>query len=158
MEPPPLTGPSVESQTVTQCLTYLREKDDTARFVGLAMLASILKNVKDRTIIRHCWDAINLKFLDRLLKARMSLYFHHLNVHPANLGEISDSGRKNPPEQAKDMTDLAIHVIHAFSLLLPAPAENSSLVGRAPGLIAALKHWYDSLPLESAVGCEADLG
>ncbi|KAF8466621.1 Neurochondrin-domain-containing protein [Kalaharituber pfeilii] len=117
--PPPAapTTPSADSQTVTQCLSYLQAKDDTARFVGLAMLASILKNVTERTILRKCWEAMNYKFLDRLLKSGQSA--------------------KTPPEQAKDMVELAVNVIHAFSLLLPGASENIMLVLRAPGLIAA---------------------
>lgn len=43
-----------------------------------------------------------------------------------------------PPDQAKDMVELAVNVIHAFSLLLPLASSTGTLVSRAPRIIAAL--------------------
>ncbi|KAF8455380.1 Neurochondrin-domain-containing protein, partial [Terfezia claveryi] len=107
------TSPPAEAP-ITQCLTHLQTPSDTSRFVGLAILSTILKNeniANNRTILRKLWEAMPYKFLDRLLKS---------------------------PDQAKDMVELAVNVIHAFALLLPVAADNPSLVNRAPRLIAAL--------------------
>lgn len=61
--------------TITQCLAYLQSPSDTSRFVGLAVLSSILKNqhiAQDQVIVRKFWDSMPYKFLDRLLISRMS--------------------------------------------------------------------------------------
>lgn len=51
----------------------LRSKDDTSRFVGLALLKSVLDNSpdlqKDDGVIQGLWDSISPKFLARLLKS-----------------------------------------------------------------------------------------
>ena len=54
-----------------------------------------------------------------------------------------ETGRasQKPPEEARDMVELAVHVLHAFSTLLPNPAEEVSLVGRAPLLVVVLPEW-----------------
>jgi len=54
-----------------------------------------------------------------------------------------ETGRtsQKSPEEAKDMVELAVHVLHAFSTLLPSPAEEVSLVGRAPLLVEVLPEW-----------------
>ncbi|KAI5780140.1 Neurochondrin-domain-containing protein [Peziza echinospora] len=100
---PAQQGPSADSQTLSQCISYLQAKDDTARFVA---------------ILGKLWEAMNYKFLDRLLK--------------------SGKSSKAPPAQAKDMVELAVNIVHAFSILLPGASENPSLTQRTPGLIAAL--------------------
>ncbi|PWW72699.1 DUF1941-domain-containing protein [Tuber magnatum] len=97
-----------DSQTVEQCIAYLSCKDDTSRFVGLAMLSSFLTHIQDINVLARCWKSLNPRFLDRLLRS------------------------------ARDMVELAVHVIHAFSTLLPDSAEEVSLVGRAPLLAEIL--------------------
>lgn len=65
------TSPPAEAP-ITQCLTHLQTPSDTSRFVGLAILSTILKNeniANDRTILRKFWEAMPYKFLDRLLKS-----------------------------------------------------------------------------------------
>lgn len=73
MEPeiePPQTKPGpTDSQTVEQCLGFLSRKDDTSRFVGLAMLSSLLTHLQDRAALVRCWEALDPRFLDRLLKS-----------------------------------------------------------------------------------------
>lgn len=50
------------------------------------------------------------------------------------------------------MVELAINVIHAFALLLPAAADSPTLVGRAPRLIATLpERFAPSLGLDGLV-------
>ena len=119
-QPPPQLDPSKDLE---QVLALLKAKDDTSRFVGLALLKSILDNSvelqKDPKIIAECWAAIPTKFLDRLLRA-------------------GDSGKKSK-EEAKSMVELAVAVIHAFVVLLPQTShEDERLLGRTEGLMSAL--------------------
>lgn len=58
-----------DSQTVEQCLGFLSRKDDTSRFVGLAILSSLLTHLQDPAVLVRCWEALDPRFLDRLLKA-----------------------------------------------------------------------------------------
>lgn len=106
-----------------QTLALLAAKDDTSRFVGLALLKSILENKidfqKDPAIIERCWEAIPFKFLDRLLKA----------------------GVKNEKsmDEARSMLELAVAVLHAFVVLLPDHIKRSKkLVDRIPLLLDAV--------------------
>ncbi|RYP67291.1 hypothetical protein DL771_007309 [Monosporascus sp. 5C6A] len=88
------TGTSIEK--VQQ---YLKAKDDTSRFVGLALLKSVLDNSSslqsDEETITSLWNSISPKFLDRLLR----------------------TGSRPGPDQkdAKDMLDLAVAVLHTFT-------------------------------------------
>ncbi|KAG0129785.1 Neurochondrin-domain-containing protein [Tuber indicum] len=120
MSDTPQANPTQEpdSQTVEQCINYLRRKDDTSRFVGLAMLSSFLTHIQDVDVLTRCWKSLNPRFLDRLLK--------------------SGATSQKSPEEARDMVELAVHVTHAFSTLLPNSAEEASLVGRAPLLTEIL--------------------
>jgi hypothetical protein len=105
----------------------LSAKDDTSRFVGLALLKSLLDNqpqlregVAQLVII---WDAISPKFLDRLLK--------------------SGQNRNTTKQEANDMVDIAVAVLHTFAILLPAEARNDKrLVGRSATLVNALVYRY----------------
>ena len=110
-----------------QTLALLAAKDDTSRFVGLALLKSTLETKtdfqNDPDIIQKCWDAIPSKFLDRLLK----------------------TGVKNEKsiEEARSMLELAVAVLHAFIILLPDHVKHSKkLVDRIPVLLDALPKWY----------------
>lgn len=107
-----------------QTLTLLKAKDDTSRFVGLALLKSILDNKvelqKDPKIVAECWAAIPTKFVDRLLRAG---------------GKES----KKSKEEAKNMVELSVAIIHAFVVLLPeGRREDKKLYCRSEGLVAAL--------------------
>lgn len=110
-------------KALEQPLTLLRSKDDTYKFVGLALLKSILDNQQslreDPQIIAKCWSAISPKFLDALLKASES------------------HGRSK--QEAQNMIELAVAVIHAFIVLLPPEIRQEvRTVGRTPGLVNAL--------------------
>lgn len=100
----------------------LKAKDDTSRFVGLALLKTVLDNgqlIQDSERIRILWEALSPKFLDRLLRA-------HQNT------KISKS-------QAQDMVDLAVTVLHTFSIIIPEESrKEKAFVGRAPALVKAL--------------------
>tara|TARA_R110002060_G_scaffold3849_2_gene6035 strand:- start:729 stop:1130 length:402 start_codon:yes stop_codon:yes gene_type:complete len=100
----------------------LKAKDDTSRFVGLALLKTVLDNgqlIDDSKNLQVLWDALSPKFLDRLLRA-------HQNE------KISKS-------DSKDMVDLAVAVLHTFSILLPEESRREKrLTGRTAPLIKAL--------------------
>lgn len=105
----------------------LKTKDDTSRFVGLALLKSVLDNSPDlqsnKEVIVSLWSSISPKFLDRLLRT----------------GSQAGSEAKN----AKDMLDLAVAVIHTFAVLLPDEAkQDSKLLNRIPRLAKAVLHRY----------------
>lgn len=89
---------------VDQTLTLLKAKDDTSRFVGLSLLRSLLdSNEQLRTnaeILLKCWNAIPNSFLIRLLKTQET--------------------KSNSKNEAKDMVDLAVAVVHIFANLLPS--------------------------------------
>ncbi|SLM39367.1 hypothetical protein LPUS_09893 [Lasallia pustulata] len=106
-----------------QALALLKARDDTSRFVGLALLKSILDNnvelQNDPKTVSECWAAIPTKFVDRLLRA-------------------GESGKKSK-EEAKSMVELAVAVIHTFVVLLPKTShEDEKLLGRTEGLMSAL--------------------
>ncbi|KAK8041975.1 hypothetical protein PG993_006498 [Apiospora rasikravindrae] len=112
-----------QTEQVEKIQQLLRAKDDTSRFVGLALLKSTLDNSEeireDKEVIVALWDSISVKFLDRLLK----------------------TGAKPGSKQndAKEMLDLATNVIYTFTVLLPIDAlTNSRLVGRIPRLVEAV--------------------
>lgn len=100
----------------------LKAKNDTSRFVGLALLKSVLDNgqlTQDPVRVRVLWESLSPKFLDRLLRA-------HQN-------------EKVTKSDAQDMVDLAVAVLHTFSIILPGESRNDKrLVSRTPALIKAL--------------------
>ena len=116
-------------KSLDKALELLQAPDDTSRFVGLALLKSILDNHKhlreDGAIVTRCWTAIPVKFLDRLLKARPN--------------------EKKSKEEAQSMVALAVAIIHAFVTLLPSQMlKDAKLMGRIDGLVAAVPSRYFS--------------
>ncbi|KAB5570014.1 Neurochondrin-domain-containing protein [Coniochaeta sp. 2T2.1] len=104
----------------------LKSKDDTARFVGLAILKSALDNSpelrQDEDAVTALWVSISPKFLDRLLR--------------------TGSGKKTQPQkEAKEMLDLAVSVIHTFAVLLPDNEKaGSKFYARIPRLVSCLTY------------------
>ena len=94
------------AKSLDKAISLLQANDDTARFVGLALLKSMLDNhaeLRDsKETITRCWRAIPATFLDRLLMARPS--------------------EKRSKEDAQNMIGLAVAVVHAFLTLLPPEA------------------------------------
>ncbi|KAE9970923.1 hypothetical protein BLS_004683 [Venturia inaequalis] len=89
---------------VDQTLTLLKTKDDTSRFVGLSLLRSLLDSneqlrTNDKNLLQ-CWNAISNKFLIRLLKTQET--------------------KSKSKDEARNMVDLAVAVIHIFANLLPS--------------------------------------
>ena len=100
----------------------LTAKDDTSRFVGLALTKSVLDNgqlLQDGDRLQFLWEAISPKFLDRLLKA-----------HPSS---------KRGKSEAIAMVDLAVAVLHTFIILLPDDIRRQQkFLGRIQPLVQSL--------------------
>ena len=119
--------PKDASQGLDQTLALLRAKDDTSRFVGLALLKSILDSkmdcLEDPEMIRRCWAAIPAKFLDRLLRA------------PRN--------EDRSKEESLSMVGLAVAVLHTFIVLFSRDlGDDEKSVGRIGRLIDILAWRY----------------
>ncbi|KAK3296154.1 Neurochondrin-domain-containing protein [Chaetomium fimeti] len=139
------SAPPVEEQppSIQKIQELLGAKDDTSRFVGLALLKSVLDNTaelrNDEEAIVSLWESIPPKFLDRLIKTG------------SKQTPSSDTRRKD----SNDMLDLAVSVLHTFASLLPETAKNGpKLVDRIPQLVACLLQCSDEttrLTLETLV-------
>ncbi|KAH8894919.1 DUF1941-domain-containing protein [Thozetella sp. PMI_491] len=109
------------SSSVQKVQTLLKTKDDTSRFVGLALLKSVLDNAQalrtDEAAIFALWESVPPKFLDRLLRTSQGV---------------------GSQKHAKDMLDLAVSVIHTFTALIPPEKRDEKLAGRIPRLVACL--------------------
>lgn len=122
-----------ETVTIQKIQGLLKTKNDTSRFVGLALLKSVLDNSQrlreDEAAIVALWQSVSPKFLDRLLR--------------------SGSKQSSSNNEAKDMIDIAVAVLHTFSSLLPGNVnQQSSLVGRIPALVSVVLHRYAALLLD----------
>lgn len=132
-QPPAINAPTKELE---KALDLLRAKDDTSRFVGLALLKPVLEQELSqqggteeegtRTVIEQCWRAIPVKFLDRLLKTKLE--------------------SKRTSEEVGSMVGLAVAVLHAFMTIMDAPEKDDRFVGRVPLLMSVLR----STPPETA--------
>lgn len=119
-EPPP------DAASVARVQQLLAARDDTQRFVGLALLKALLDTSpqlrRDEQAVRSLWLAVSPAFLDRLLR----------------------TGSKPPADQtARHMLDLVVSLLHTFAALLPRDAlAEPKLAGRAPRLVDALLYRY----------------
>lgn len=116
----------------------LEAKDDTSKFVGLALLKSLLDNSEelrnDAETVLGLWESISPKFLDRLVRTGISA--------------------QATQKDAKNMMDLAVSVIHTFTLLLPDQSRRDKrLVGRLPLLVSSLLQRYVSKNYLHSVMC-----
>jgi hypothetical protein len=111
-----------EAVSIAKIQDLLRAKNDTSRFVGLALLKSLLDGSTeirdDEAAVLRLWSSISAKFLDRLIR--------------------TGAGPNASKKDAKDMLDIAVAVIHAFVVLLPDPGKQSKLTDRIPSLVAAV--------------------
>ncbi|KAI9791126.1 MAG: hypothetical protein M1816_004357 [Peltula sp. TS41687] len=106
-------------------LNLLKALDDTSRFVGLALLKSLLDNHEelrnDIEAVSKCWTAVPLPFLQRLLKAPKS--------------------KQKNTEEITNMVDLAVFVIYNFALLIPTTVlEEDGLIEMTQELVYALRY------------------
>lgn len=126
-------------EQVTKIRHLLRAKDDTQRFVGLALLKSVLDNSpplrRDEQAVQLLWESLSSRFLDRLLST---------GSNPANAN-------------AKQMLDLAVSVLHTFAALLPSPSRaEPKFTGRVPGLVDAVLHRWVGEPRPAAPSARPD--
>lgn len=137
--------PKDTSQGLDQTLALLRAKDDTSRFVGLALLKSILDSkvdgLEDPGMIRRCWAAIPAKFLDRLLRA------------PRN--------EERSKEESLSMVGLAVAVLHTFIVIFSTDLrDDEKSVGRIERLVDILAWRYpqrEKIPRRCVVANETAL-
>lgn len=108
-------------------LSYLRDGNDTSKFIGLSQLRSILFNNRelgeDQDVIVRCSVAIPPRFLYRIL------------------GATDYRGERTLDRDY--MIGLAVAIIHTFPSLLLGSSENDlKFVDQIPRLLAALKIRY----------------
>lgn len=117
-----LTASSHVIDVIKKMSFFLKSKDDTSRFVGLALLKTILDKeevVKDSAQLQLLWKMVPPSFLDRLLRAQVT--------------------EKISQEEARSMVDLAVSVLHIFVVLLPDRLQlGHKLTGRTAALVRAL--------------------
>ncbi|ENH73125.1 hypothetical protein FOC1_g10008621 [Fusarium oxysporum f. sp. cubense race 1] len=106
---------------VNKIQSLLKAKDDTQRFVGLALLKSLLDSSdqlrQDEQTVQGLWSSLSPKFLDRLLR----------------------TGSKPSTQNSKEMLDLAVSVLYIFSILLPDQAKSDAkFINRIPLLVNAV--------------------
>ncbi|KAK2070658.1 hypothetical protein P8C59_005135 [Phyllachora maydis] len=111
--------------------------DDTSRFVGLALLKSVLDDSPalraDETVVSALWESIPPHFLDRLLRTGVARL-----AGPQTAGEEE---KKEDEDEASHMLDLAVSVLHTFSTLLPLPRQarrEPKFVQRIPAMLPCL--------------------
>lgn len=119
------TAPAMDDANLAKIQTLLKAKDDTQRFVGLALLKSLLDNSpqirQDEAALQELWASISSKFFDRLLR----------------------TGSKPSSDNSREMLDLAVSILHTFSILLPAESlSKSKFTDRVRGLVAAVLYRY----------------
>ncbi|KAG5977574.1 hypothetical protein E4U55_006637 [Claviceps digitariae] len=117
-----------DAASVAKIKSLLQAKDDTQRFVGLALLKSVLDNTpelrQDAPAIENLWASVSPRFLDRLIK--------------------TGSGQ-SPGKNVKEMLDLAVSVMHIFAALVPEPLRaEEKFTGRIPGLARAVLYSSDA--------------
>lgn len=103
----------------------LKSKDNTTRFVGLAVLKSVLDNHSSLRVdpiqTTALWESISPRFLDRLLES------------PQN------QKIKISKQEANNLVDIAVSVLHTFAIVLPEDVRsNVRMFGRIGSLVNAL--------------------
>ncbi|CAH0043142.1 unnamed protein product [Clonostachys solani] len=106
----------------------LQAEDDTKIFTGLALVKSLLDNSQqlrdDQDAIQSLWGSISAKFLRRLIR----------------------TGSASPNSNGKDMLNLAVSVMHTFSVLLPADTINESNSPEIMDSLLRLLYTLSSVP------------
>lgn len=124
-KPGPASAAAATSQqdeaNISKIESLVQAQDDTQRFVGLALLKSVLDNSpelqQNHGVVQRLWDSLPAKFLDRLLRTG------------------SDPSKKD----SKEMLGLAVSVLHTFAVLLPEGATSQpKFTDRIPRLVSAV--------------------
>lgn len=114
---------------IVKIQSLLRAKDDTKRFVGLALLKSVLDDPacqQDVQTVESLWASLSPVFLDRLLR----------------------TGSRASSKNAKEMLDLAVSVLHTFAVLLPDSFKSDvEFLHRIPALVNAVLYRYTPSPI-----------
>ncbi|RFU72845.1 hypothetical protein TARUN_9419 [Trichoderma arundinaceum] len=115
-----------DEANITKIQALLQAQDDTQRFVGLALLKSVLDNSPDlqsnHEVLQRLWDSLPAKFLDRLLR----------------------TGSNLSKKDSKEMLDLAVSVLHTFVALLPEEARSQpKFTDRISRLVGAVLYGSD---------------
>lgn len=110
---------------INQIQSLLRAKDDTQRFVGLALLKSVLDGSnqlrQDEQTVQSLWSSLSPKFLDRLLR----------------------TGSNPSTRNSNELLDLVVSILHIFSILLPDQARcDAKFLDRIPLLVSAVLYRY----------------
>jgi hypothetical protein len=130
-EPSQTSNPQLSdsSGTYDKLIELLKTKNDTSRFVGLALLKSILDNgqlAQDPDRIHVIWESLSPKFLKRLLRAR--------------------ENDKTSRSEARDMLNLSVSILYTLTNLLPeSDLKNKRLTVLSNPLVEALLHRYVNL-------------
>ncbi|KAK1835120.1 Neurochondrin-domain-containing protein [Podospora conica] len=116
---------SEQNASIQKIQSLLKAKDDTSRFVGLALLKSVLDNSQelreDEDAMATLWESIPPKFLDRMIRT----------------GSKSNTSRGD----GHHMLDIVIAILHTFVSLLPEKlAQDGKMLDRIPHLVACLLH------------------
>jgi Neurochondrin len=118
------------SATFQRIQDLLKARDDTSRFVGLALLKTVLDNgqlFQNSERLRVLWESLSPKFLDRLLRAQQN--------------------EKVNEAEARNMMDLAVAILHTFTIILPEDSRKEKrLTGRTAPLVKALLKRFFFLP------------
>ncbi|KAK3401061.1 Neurochondrin-domain-containing protein [Sordaria brevicollis] len=123
--------PGQQPDPIQQAQTLLKAKDDTSRFVGLALLKSVLDNSEElrnnQDAVRGLWKSVPSKFLDRLIKTG------------SRQQQGQSQGSEGQNKNARDMLDLAVAIIHTFAALVPEENKRDArFMERIPGLVNCL--------------------
>ncbi|UKZ71359.1 uncharacterized protein TrAtP1_012319 [Trichoderma atroviride] len=110
-----------DEANILKIQSLVQAQDDTQRFVGLALLKSVLDNSpelqQDHGVVQRLWDSLPAKFLDRLLR----------------------TGSNPSKKDSKEMLGLAVSVLHTFAALLPEGATSQpKFTDRIPRLVSAV--------------------
>lgn len=144
-------SPKNVAAALQQTLTLLSARDDTSRFVGLALVKSLLDNHEtlrnESGTVAKCWDAVPAIFLDRLLRANAvaagKAAKADVNATEIETADGDQHAKAKSAGEAKNMVDLAVGVIHSFALLLSGSSgHDKKLVERTPSLMAVLGRRY----------------
>ncbi|KAG5948324.1 hypothetical protein E4U59_000052 [Claviceps monticola] len=116
-----------DAATIAKIKSLLQAKDDTQRFVGLALLKSVLDNTPelraDEATIKQLWASVSPRFLDRLIA----------------------TGSQPSGNNVREMLGLAVSVIYTFAALVPeAMRAEEEFTDRIPGLVKAVLYSSDA--------------
>ena len=119
------TATASQLADINQIQSLLKTKDDTQRFVGLALLKFVLDGSEqlrqDEQTVQSLWSSLSPKFLDRLLR----------------------TGSNPSTKNSNELLDLVVSVLHIFSILLPDQARcDAKFIDRIPLLVSAVLYRY----------------